>query len=462
VKRERPLELDSLTLVSQRNDATHQERPLSKSYNRIVPRVVILLRDTAPLVLAYAATFLGTQAIVHSFPGPERTPYLLVSVVIPQLGLWAVWGRATTPLVTMVGRPREFQQAIRHTLWRLPLLSVPTIVLGTVALVVLPLIGQLHPHQLLRLGVAAVVATLMVSHGNVLRNTLLYFDRRNAYFWVQLWIAAGIPALVAIVKSTEMGVLVAGACYIFTLFAMTWQYIGRNAISASTSDVGGSKPSRRSFLRGDKLGWAIGLSQIVTAFSAAIELPLLAALDSSAVLTYFAVSRFAQASIAVAVRPIERALPDAVVAATSDASAPAGRSRWRHAVSYSLSLSVIGGLGLIAYASPLADLWLDVSPSLPFVIVVGALVAASPIYRAMGSIQVASRLHSQVAAMAVIELSTKLLLAVALIPSLGAAGLAISALSSLLISLALAWITGCRNLLMSNSRRHNNIDARQQ
>jgi hypothetical protein len=124
-------------LIALHDDAAGWEHEASGTGHRIWYRAAIFLRDIAPLIVAYVATYVGTRAVVESFASPERTAYLIASVVIPQLGLWADWGRGTTPLVMLAGRPSAFRQAIRGTLRRLPLLSVPTIMLGTVVLVVL-------------------------------------------------------------------------------------------------------------------------------------------------------------------------------------------------------------------------------------------------------------------------------------------------------------------------------------
>jgi hypothetical protein len=189
--------------------------------------------------------------------------------------------------------------------------------------------------------------------------------------------------------------------------------------------------------------------QIITAVSAAIELPLLAALDATAVIPYFAVSRFAQASIAIAVRPIERALPDAVLAAGAEPSAAHGRRRWRGALRYSLGVAIAAGLGLVAYGTPLARTWLGVSPRLPLLIVAGLVVVASTGYRAIAIITVATRRHADVATLALTELSCKVLLAIAIVPHLSATGLALSALGALASAMAVLRLRG-----LLSARRH--------
>jgi hypothetical protein len=439
-------------LIALRGDTAERKQGISRPNYLIRTRAAILLRDIAPLIVAYIATYVGTRVVVQSFPSPERTAYLIASVVIPQLGLWADWGRGTTPLVTLAGRPSAFRQAIRGTLRRLPLLSVPTIMMGTLLLVVIPLRDQVPSPQLLGVAAAVVTATVMVSQGNVLRNALLYFDQRSAYFWVQLWVAGGIPVLVGVCHNTQIGILLAGSGYLLTLIAMTWRQMGWTISGSVSHAPSAALPSRRAFLRGDKLGWAIGSAQIVTAVSAAIELPLLAALDATAVLLYFSVSRFAQATIAIAVRPMERALPDAVLAAGTDAPADVGRCRWRDAVRYSLVLAVTGGLALVAYGSPLARVWLGVSPSLSLLVVAAIVVITSTVYRAIGITQVATRRHADVTTLALTELISKVLIAVAIIPRLGATGLALSALCALIAAMTILRIKGGVQTLKGDSQ----------
>lgn len=392
-----------------------------------------LLVDSLPLLLSYVATVGGASWIVRHASVQEQAAYLVVSVSCPQIGLWSDWGRVTALLVRTQGNGEDYLRKFGPLVRRLPLVSVPTIALGTVLLVALPLSEQLDGRTWLEVSLASAAAALLINTGNALRGALLATDRRTAFFWSQLWVAAGIPALVAVLGSVSLGVLLSGVLYVLqqlVLLRGRWRLPPRRHHRLLET--------RAAFLRGDGLSWGIGATQFITAASVAVELPLLVALAPETVLPYYAVTRLVQGLVSIANRPVERGLPDVVKAAGSDgAAAERAASEWASAVRHALAVAVAGAIVLLPTAGPLSTLWLGraASPSWLLLAVVTPGAVVTVLYRAAASEAVAEQDGRRLLRMAVLDLLLKVALGALLVRYAGDEGLAVAALLSTVVAL---------------------------
>jgi len=387
-----------------------------------------LLVDSLPLVVSYIATIGGASWIVRHSGAAELSAYLIISVFCPQIGLWSDWGRGTALLVRAQGDGDAYLRQVSSLVRRLPLVSVPTIAVGTVLLVSLPLSGQLNGRALFEVSLASATAALLISTGNALRGALLATDRRSAYFWSQLWVAAGIPVFVAILGDVSLGILLSGVSYLLqqaVLLRKMWQ--------PEAGSTRRRRQTRSAFLRGDGLSWAIGGTQLVTAASVAVELPLLVALAPQTVLPYYAITRLAQGLVSVVNRPIERGLPDVVKAVASNgAAAKQAAAEWASAVRIAVAVAVAGGLVLSPAAGYLSTLWLGdkASPSwlLILVVLLGTVVVL--LYRVAASEAIAEREGRRLMQMSLLDLVVKVSFALLLVAFAGAEGMAAAALAS--------------------------------
>lgn len=377
------------------------------------------LVDSLPLLISYVATIGGASWVVHNSNAETQATYLIVSVFCPQIGLWSDWGRSTALLVQTSGD--GYLRNIGPLVRRLPLVSVPTIAVGTVLLVSLPLSGQLPGHALLKVSLASAAAALMISTGNALRGALLATDRRSAYFWSHLWVAAGIPSLVAALGDVSAGILLSGILYLLqqlVLLRGSWR-----------RPPGGSLESRWAFLRGTRLTWGIGATQLITAASIAVELPLLVALAPAEVLPYYAVTRLVQGLVSVAVRPVERGLPDVVNAVRGSVAAAA---EWASVVRLGLAFAIAGSLVLVPAARPVSEVWLGNEASPTWWLLALAIPGAvfTLLYRAAASEALAEQDGRRLLQMALLDLLVKIVIAVLLVRAGGAEGMATAALLS--------------------------------
>lgn len=387
-----------------------------------------LFVDSQPLLLSYVATVCGAIWIVRNAGAAELAAYLVVSVFCPQIGLWSDWGRGTALLVRSRGDGDVYLRDVGSLLRKLPLISVPTIVVGTVLLVTLPLSKQLDGQELLQVSLASATAALLISMGNVLRGGLLATDRRSAYFWSQLWVAAGIPAFVAVLGNVSLGIVLSGLLYLLQQMLLL-----RGGWRRAAHHADGHFETHAAFLRGDGLSWGIGATQLITAASLAVELPLLVALAPKAVLPYYAVTRLVQGLVSVANRPIERGLPDVVRAVGHDSTATTyAASEWATAVRIGIAVAVAGALVLLPTAGLLSTLWLGhgASPSWSLVVVVLLGAVVTVVYRAATSEALAEHDGRRLVRMALLDLLGKTALALLLVFAIGAEGMATAALLS--------------------------------
>lgn len=384
-----------------------------------------LLVDSCPLLLSYLATILGTSWIVRHSSHSMQASYLIVSVFVPQVGLYSDWGRGLTLLVRAGAQSNSLRETMVSNFRLLPLLSLPTILPLALLLVTIPLRASVGFGELLRLSVVVAITTFAIGMANFLRVALLGLEKRGAYFWSQLWVAAGIPAFIALGMNVSLGLLVATGGYCAQVAFLTREIWKGQTRSKRP------RGERRRFLRGDKLAWAFGATQLLTAASVAVELPLLVAFAPNHTLPYFALSRIVQGVVSLANRPIERGLPDIVRAEAT--AAPAALAAWRSHLKLGIAAAVAGGLIVATAGPPLATLWLGSHASLGLVLAVLGfpLTVLAVLYRAAASEAVAAQDGPRVFRMSLFDLGTKLAFGVLLVPYYGGVGLAWAGVASM-------------------------------
>lgn len=387
-----------------------------------------MVKDVLPLLLSYAATILGAKYIVESFSAVDAATYLIVSVVVPQVGLWADFGRVTAILVRVQGRPDAFRRELLTILVRLPIFVVPTVLLGVLIFVAVPLRDRGSAVDIVLLVLIAAATAACITFGNALRTVLLLDGRRTLYFWTQLCISAGIPVFTSISESVGVGLLSAGVMHTL-VHVFAWNVRGR-----MKREHFRPRGSIRDFLQADRFSWGVGGTQLITAASVASELPILAAMSPSHLLVYYGLTRIAQGVATVGLRPIERALPDVVVAASGSFDQAAARLAWFGGVRRSTLICVAGAIGIWGLGPWAVQAWLG-SQAVPDPVTL-AFVSTTPLaivaYRGAAAQVLADHSGRRLIAVAMTDLVVKLVLAIMLVPTLGAGGMAIAVLVSAL------------------------------
>ena len=254
--------------------------------------------------------------------------------------------------------------------------------------------------------------------GNLWRQRALQRGDVRAFFWLQLWIAGGLPIALAVGPAPIVGALAVGALYFL--------HVRSVAIRGLPRDPGAVVAWRRNLrlvLGGDKFTWQVGATQLLTGCSSAVEVPLLLAIGAADLVPYYAMSRIVQAAAALASRPLE----------AGTASLLSGnRSGWLQRVVEASALTLVLATGILIGGRTGARAWVGVMGT-PTMLMVGSAVLiliATVVYRGRAIRVMTQGRGGRLLSMATVELAGKVSLAFLLVPVMGAVGLLLAAAAS--------------------------------
>ena len=372
------------------------------------------------MALAHIATLGGFFFASRSLDDETFQGYALVNSFLPIAGLWSDWGRANFVFRSQASRQGKLD-GLRSAA-QSPTLAIPTLTFACLFFYILPSLSAGSAlTALLRETVLLIIAGTLITAGNVLRQPVLAVGNVHTFFYLHLWITAGLPLIFLFGSHIAVGALVCSLGFLLTSYIAWMRLAGPRGRQVTT----------RQYIRGEQGVWTFGATQLLMGASVIGEVAFIVFLGPQDALAFIALSRLVQATASVCTRPLE---------AGSAALLAANRQEWRRRCAECFWLTLVSVIGLSAVGAPFAQTWFDLDPVSPWLaLAAGTAAGTTVLMRSFIAVLAVAGHHRELMVMALTETFLKFALGLVLVSWIGAGGLLVSSACAALYASALGW-----------------------